>query len=92
MAAADRSMIPYVELSETRLGRTVVPVFPILVVLALVSGYVRGMRRARALGLKMRPAWCGAHPAGLWPEQDLQSVTGATAFRRWSSLATSISI
>ncbi len=31
----------------------------------------------------LKPAWCGTHPAGLWPEQDLQSVTPATAFRRW---------
>jgi hypothetical protein len=34
----------------------------------------------------LKPAWCGAHPAGLWPEQDFQSVTVATAFRRWFSL------
>jgi len=29
----------------------------------------------------LKPAWCGTHPAGLWPEQDLQSVTPATAFQ-----------
>src|ERR1700683_3133367 len=29
----------------------------------------------------LKPAWCGAHRAGLWPEQDFQSVTVATAFR-----------
>jgi hypothetical protein len=31
----------------------------------------------------LKPAWCGTHPAGLWPEQGLQPVTRATAFRRW---------
>ena len=31
----------------------------------------------------LKPAWCGTHHAGLWPEQDFQSVTKATAFRRW---------
>ena len=31
----------------------------------------------------LKPAWCGNHPAGLWPEQGLQPVTTATAFRRW---------
>jgi hypothetical protein len=31
----------------------------------------------------LKPAWCGTHPAGLWPEQGLQPVTGATALRRW---------
>jgi hypothetical protein len=35
----------------------------------------------------LKPAWCGTHRAGLWPEQDFQSVTVATAFRRWFSLA-----
>jgi len=30
-----------------------------------------------------KPAWCGTHLAGLWPEQGLQPVTRATAFRRW---------
>src|ERR1700683_894819 len=34
----------------------------------------------------LKPAWCGTHRAGLWPEQDFQSVTVATAFRRWFSL------
>src|SRR5271165_3577589 len=34
----------------------------------------------------LKPAWCGIHPAGLWPEQGLQPVTRATAFRRWISL------
>ncbi len=29
----------------------------------------------------LKPAWCGKHFAGLWPEKDLQSVTGATAFQ-----------
>jgi len=29
----------------------------------------------------LKPAWCGTHPAGLWPEQDLHSVTPATAFQ-----------
>jgi hypothetical protein len=29
----------------------------------------------------LQPAWCGTHPAGLWPEQDFQSVTRATAFQ-----------
>jgi hypothetical protein len=29
----------------------------------------------------LQPAWCGIHPAGLWPEQDFQSVTRATAFQ-----------
>jgi hypothetical protein len=28
----------------------------------------------------LKPAWCGAHLAGLWPEQGLQPVTRATAF------------
>ena len=32
----------------------------------------------------LKPAWCGTHFAGLWPEQGLQPVTGATALRRWS--------
>ena len=31
----------------------------------------------------LKPAWCGAHFAGLWPEQGLQPVTRATALRRW---------
>jgi hypothetical protein len=31
----------------------------------------------------LKPAWCGNHFAGLWPEQGLQPVTRATAFRRW---------
>src|SRR5580700_9955980 len=31
----------------------------------------------------LKPAWCGTHLAGLWPEQGLQPVTRATAFRRW---------
>jgi hypothetical protein len=31
----------------------------------------------------LKPAWCGIHPAGLWPEQDFQSVTRAAALRRW---------
>jgi hypothetical protein len=31
----------------------------------------------------LKPAWCGNHFAGLWPEQGLQPVTGATALRRW---------
>jgi hypothetical protein len=30
-----------------------------------------------------KPAWCGIHLAGLRPEQGLQPVTRATAFRRW---------
>jgi hypothetical protein len=34
----------------------------------------------------LKPAWCGTHSAGLWPEQGLQPVIGATAFRRWFSL------
>src|SRR5580693_2339636 len=38
----------------------------------------------------LKPAWCGTHLAGLWPEQDFQSVTVATAFRRWFSLRTRI--
>ena len=29
----------------------------------------------------MKPAWCGTHLAGLWPEQGLQPVTRATAFQ-----------
>ena len=29
----------------------------------------------------LKPAWCGDHRAGLWPEQDLQSVIVATAFQ-----------
>ena len=29
----------------------------------------------------LKPAWCGNHPAGLRPEEDLQSVIGATAFQ-----------
>src|SRR5580658_3907602 len=37
----------------------------------------------------LKPAWCGTHRAGLWPEQDFQSVTVATAFRRWFSLQNS---
>jgi len=39
----------------------------------------------------LKPAWCGAHRAGLWPEQDFQSVTVATAFRRWFSLGVTTS-
>src|ERR1700684_2011034 len=35
----------------------------------------------------LKPAWCGTHRAGLLPEQDFQSVTVATAFRRWFSLS-----
>src|ERR1700692_4329508 len=31
----------------------------------------------------LKPAWCGAHFAGLWPEQGFQPVTRATALRRW---------
>ena len=31
----------------------------------------------------LKPAWCGTHFAGLWPEQGLQPVTRATALRRW---------
>ncbi len=31
----------------------------------------------------LKPAWCGTHPAGLWPEQDLQSVTQPPPSRRW---------
>jgi hypothetical protein len=31
----------------------------------------------------LKPAWCGTHFAGLWPEQGLQPVTRAIAFRRW---------
>src|SRR5665213_675822 len=31
----------------------------------------------------LKPAWCGTHLAGLWPEQGLQPVTRATALRRW---------
>src|SRR5580692_10004556 len=31
----------------------------------------------------LKPAWCGSHFAGLWPEQGLQPVTRATALRRW---------
>ena len=27
----------------------------------------------------LKPAWCGDHLAGLWPEQGLQPVTRATA-------------
>jgi len=23
----------------------------------------------------LKPAWCGSHPAGLWPEKGLQPVT-----------------
>ena len=34
----------------------------------------------------LKPAWCGIHSAGLWPEQGLQPVIRATAFRRWFSL------
>jgi len=34
----------------------------------------------------LKPAWCGTHLAGLWPEQGLQPVTRATALRRWISL------
>ena len=34
----------------------------------------------------LKPAWCGTHFAGLWPEQGLQPVTRATALRRWFSL------
>jgi hypothetical protein len=29
----------------------------------------------------LKPAWCGNHPAGLRPEEDLQSVIVATAFQ-----------
>jgi hypothetical protein len=28
----------------------------------------------------LKPAWCGIHFTGLWPEQGLQPVTRATAF------------
>lgn len=31
----------------------------------------------------LKPAWCGNHRAGIGPEQGLQPVTEATAFRRW---------
>jgi hypothetical protein len=31
----------------------------------------------------LKPAWCGTHFAGLWPEQGFQPVIGATALRRW---------
>jgi hypothetical protein len=31
----------------------------------------------------LKPAWCGIHFAGFWPEQGLQPVTRATALRRW---------
>ena len=31
----------------------------------------------------LKPAWCGDHLAGLWPEQGLQPVMKAIAFRRW---------
>ena len=37
----------------------------------------------------LKPAWCGIHSAGLWPEQGLQPVIRATAFRRWFSLCRS---
>jgi hypothetical protein len=40
----------------------------------------------------LRPAWCGNHFAGLWPEQGLQPVTRATALRRWFSLGFSFSL
>src|SRR3984957_2122477 len=40
----------------------------------------------------LKPAWCGNHFAGLWPEQGLQPVTGATALRRWFSLHPGIEI
>jgi ABC-type antimicrobial peptide transport system permease subunit len=29
----------------------------------------------------LKPAWCGTHFAGLWPEQGFQPVTSATAFQ-----------
>jgi hypothetical protein len=29
----------------------------------------------------LKPAWCGIHLAGLWPEQGLQPVTRATALQ-----------
>jgi excinuclease ABC subunit A len=38
----------------------------------------------------LKPAWCGTHFAGLWPEQGLQPVTKATALRRWFSLMPSV--
>src|SRR5580692_6099022 len=31
----------------------------------------------------LKPAWCGTPCAGLWPEQGLQPVRKAFAFRRW---------
>jgi hypothetical protein len=31
----------------------------------------------------LKPAWCGSPCAGLWPEQGLQPVRKAFAFRRW---------
>ncbi len=31
----------------------------------------------------LKPAWCGTHFAGLWPEQGFQPVIRATALRRW---------
>jgi len=34
----------------------------------------------------LKPLGAGRHFAGLWPEQGLQPVTAATAFRRCSSL------
>jgi hypothetical protein len=34
----------------------------------------------------LKPAWCEAHPAGLRPEEGLQSSSGATAFRQWFSV------
>ena len=29
----------------------------------------------------LKPAWCGTHLAGLWPEKGLQPVILATAFQ-----------
>src|SRR6202012_3349232 len=34
----------------------------------------------------LKPAWCGNHFAGLWPEQGFQPAIRAFAFRRWLSL------
>ena len=49
-------MIPYVELREIDLGQIVLPVFPMLILIALVTGYMRGVRRARRLGTDLKLA------------------------------------
>lgn len=49
-------MIPYFELREIQLGPLRIPVFSVLGVVALITGYLRGVGRAKRLGLNTRLA------------------------------------